>query len=489
MLRKPDRWDWVLFVVCMLFYLLFPVMDGPVWCVDSAGYVSMHITREPLYPTFLALCRGIGRLVRVDALLVTVIVQSLFAGAAAWFAGDTARKAGNGSRLLQIAAILCQFAVTILCRFAANRGSAYTDSILTEGLGLSLFVFFSCCLFLYLWTEKTKYLCFTLLFSFLLVSLRKQMMVTLLIMGIVFAWYELIRKRRVRRFVCLCAMICGVFFAGKLFDRCYQYAVRGVWMEHSGNSMGILCTLLYSSDAERDRELFEEETVRQLYEEIMEQAKEQQILYPYAEPGWLSVAVHYADSYDAIGYGIINPVVEGYLSENFRYSEEEAAMKYDEICASMSRTLFRQETQPLLRVYLYNTWRGFVNSVAKANHLLSGYAAAVYLIMGIGVWYLIRQRRRLHLRILKPEEGTEASAGECRELMERIDRSLCFTFIVMAGIVINTLVVGLIIFTQPRYMIYGMGLFYTACCMLARDILACVRMSGKLMVDKSKSRV
>ena len=101
--------------------------------------------------------------------------------------GDTARKAGNGSRLLQAAAILCQFAVTLLCRFAANRGSAYTDSILTEGLGLSLFVFFSCDLFLYLWMRKSGYLCRTLLWSFLLVSLRKQMMVTLLIMGIVFA--------------------------------------------------------------------------------------------------------------------------------------------------------------------------------------------------------------------------------------------------------------------------------------------------------------
>ncbi len=476
MLRKPDRWDLVLLAACMLFYLLFPVMDGPVWCVDSAGYVSMHITREPLYPTFLALCRGIGRLVRMDALFVTVILQSLLAGAAAWYAGDTARKAGNGSRLLQAAAILCQFAVTLLCRFAANRGSAYTDSILTEGLGLSLFVFFSCDLFLYLWMRKSGYLCRTLLWSFLLVSLRKQMMVTLLIMGIVFAWYELIKNRRIRWFMSLCVMICGVFFAGKLFDRCYQYAVRGVWMEHSGNSMGILCTLLYSSDAVSDRELFEDETIRRLYEEIMEQADEQQILYPYAEPGWLPVAVHYADSYDAIGYGIINPVVEGYLSENFRYSDEEAAMKYDEICGVMSKTLFRQKLQPLLRVYLYNIWRGFVNSVAKANHLLSVYAGAVYLVTGIGAWYLIRQRRRLKLQIRQPSEGAEASVMKYRELMERIDRSLCFAFIVTAGIVINTLVVGMIIFTQPRYMIYDMGLFYTACCMLARDILACFQM-------------
>lgn len=44
-----------LLAVCLLFYLLFPLCDGPVWCVDSASYVYMDISREPLYPTFLAL--------------------------------------------------------------------------------------------------------------------------------------------------------------------------------------------------------------------------------------------------------------------------------------------------------------------------------------------------------------------------------------------------------------------------------------------------
>lgn len=42
-------------------------------------------------------------------------------------------------------------------------------------------------------------------------------------------------------------------------------------------------------------------------------------------------------------------------------------------------------------------------------------------------------------------------------------------FIVMAGIAINSLVTGSMIFPQPRYMCYGMGLFYFAivCSVLA----------------------
>ncbi|MBD5477222.1 MAG: hypothetical protein HDR17_14800 [Lachnospiraceae bacterium] len=469
--KKTEPWEYVILCVCIGFYLLFPLMDGPVWCADSGGYVSMHITREPLYPSFLALCRVIARVLRTDALLIAVLFQSLLAGFVTWLTGYVVRRVKRGNRILQLMAILFQFAVTLLCRFAANRGSVYTDCILTEGLGMPLFVFFVICLFLYIRTKQNRYLCLTLGISFLLISLRKQMMITLLVMGIVFAWYVLVREKRVRRFLCLAVMIVGVFLAGKLFDRTYQYAVRGVWMEHSGNSMGLLCTLLYSSDVEKDQALFEDETVKELYSEIMSRADEQQLLYDYAEPGWLSVSSHYADSYDAIGYGIINPVVEGYLSEHFGYSEPEMAMKYDEICGEMSRTLLRQSTMPILRVYIYNMFKGLVNSIAQAKRLLSIYAVAAYLAAVAAAVYLIRKKKELERRI---EVNAQPEAVQRdRELIGQIDCSLCFMFIVITGIIVNALVVGLVIFAQPRYMIYGMGLFYTAGSMLGYDIIAC----------------
>lgn len=53
--KKNAIMNVVLLAVCLSFYLLFPFCDGPVWCVDSASYVYMDISREPLYPTFLAL--------------------------------------------------------------------------------------------------------------------------------------------------------------------------------------------------------------------------------------------------------------------------------------------------------------------------------------------------------------------------------------------------------------------------------------------------
>ena len=45
-------------------------------------------------------------------------------------------------------------------------------------------------------------------------------------------------------------------------------------------------------------------------------------------------------------------------------------------------------------------------------------------------------------------------------------RVLLFAEIVLCGIVVNSFVVGTMIFTQPRSMIYSMGAFYTALIMM-----------------------
>lgn len=473
--NKCHMYDMILLIICLLFYLLFPICDGPVWCKDSMSYVSMNISREPLYPIFLALMN-----VREDAeitgvgLMTAVIVQSLIAGSSTWYAGYVIKKTKNGSAILQIAAIGFQFAVSLLCRFAAIRGSVYTDCIMTEGLGLSLFVLFIVELYLYVITGQKRHAAGIMFLSFLLISLRKQMLITVLIMGVVFVWYYVIRSQKYRKFCVLILLMFSVMIAGKLFDRTYNYIVRGEWIEHCHNSMGFLCVLLYSSDLEKDSSLFKDETLRTLYLEIMEQADEQQLLYPYAEPGWLPVSSHFADSYDAIGYGIINPVIADYTRENFHYSGVEAALKYDEICEGMVRTLLGQDKMPLTLIWVYNIWKGVVNSIARATGLLNLYAIAAYLLTGTMALYLIIQKKKLQ----KTEQQIQGVA-ECRDRIEQIERSLLFAFIVMTGIAVNSIAVGLTIFTQPRYMLYNMGLFYTAGCMLLYDIIS-LRMASKV---------
>ncbi len=466
-LKKFSRTDLFLLAVCLLFYLLFPIFDGPVWCKDSLSYAGKDISREPLYPMFLALMKVLdGAEISASGMMAAVIVQSLIAGFATWYAGYVVKKTKNESRVLQFATIGFQFAVSLLCRFAAIRSSVYIDCIMTEGVCLSLFVLFTVELYLCMITEKKRHIAAAMILSFLLFSLRKQMLITIIIMGAVFGWYYIIRSRKIRKFCALVLLMLLVLSAGKLLDRTYNYVVRGAWIEHCHNSMGFLCVLLYTSDVENDQNLFEDETLKTLYLDIMEQAEEEQILYDDAEPGWLPLAVHFADSYDAIGYGIINPVVEGYIGENFSYSEVEAALKYDEICGGMVSVLLRQEKGPLMQVWAYNIWRGFVNSIARATNLLSLYSLAAYLFVGAMAWYLIAQKKKLQ-NMMQQRPGV----AEYENSIEQIGRSLTFMFIVLIAIAVNSLTVGLTIFTQPRYMLYSMGLFYAAGSMMLYDIL------------------
>ena len=46
-------------LACLIFYLVFPIIDGAVICKDSPSYMSMDFSREPFYPMLLLLMRSI----------------------------------------------------------------------------------------------------------------------------------------------------------------------------------------------------------------------------------------------------------------------------------------------------------------------------------------------------------------------------------------------------------------------------------------------
>lgn len=441
---RRNKWDICLFAIALGFYLFFPLYDGPVWCKDSPSYATMNITREPLYPTFLWIFRQLFG--ENGYLMPVVIAQSILAAYAAWKLAVTVKEYKDNSKVLALLSVCFQFGVTILCRFVAIRGSSYIDSIMTEGLGLSLYVLFIVQLYKYIVEEKAGNLAGTSVYALLLVNLRKQMLITLCLMAAVFILYYLIKERRGKKLLLLLLMTAGIFMACRFTDKLYNYWVRGAWIEHSGNSMGMLCTLIYTS-GEEDAALFEEEAERGLYEEIFARADRQGLRIAYAPQGWEDLSSHYADSYDAIGYGIVNPVVQGYIAEHFAYGEIEAVLKYDEYCDAMAKTLLGQKKGDLIKVYAANTWKGFVNSIARVNRYLNLYAIAAYMsYIGLYIYHIWKK-------------GCWA----------RRDKSAAMAEIVLGGIMVNSIVVGAMIFCQPRYMIYNMGLFYTAWSMMIYD--------------------
>lgn len=378
---KEKRWEIGLLGFCLLFYLIFPFLDGPVWCVDSNSYAAMDITREPLYPTFLWVFRrmfGEG-----NYLMPVVAVQSVLGAYAAWKLAVTVKEYKEGSRILAVLAVCFQIGVVLLNRFVAKRGSSYTVSIMTEGMGFPLYVLFIVQLYKYMMEKRARNLAGTAVLAVLLVSLRKQMLLTLCLMAVVFILYFLIKKREGKKLLGLLLLTALLLLTGKGADRLYNYLVRGQWVEHAGNSMGVLCTLIYTS-GEADDRLFQDETLKRFYTEINRQAGEAGCKISYAPKDSMGLMTHYADSYDVIGYGMINPVVQGYIREHGDGDPVHAALQYDEYCGGMVKTLLGQEKGNLIRVVLANIGEGFVNSVARVHRVLNVYAVLAYLLyMGL----------------------------------------------------------------------------------------------------------
>ncbi len=449
--------------ICLLFYLIFPVLDGPVWCVDSQSYASMNITREPLYPTFLWIFRSIFG--EEGYLMPVVLFQSVLAGYASWRLGMTVKEMTNGSRLLGLCAIGFQLFITFLCRFVANRGSAYTDSIMTEGLGLSLYLLFVLQLYQYMQKGSTRHLAAVSVLAVLLVNLRKQMMVSLCLMAAVFILYYLIKQQQMQRLLSLLLLSVGLLLLSKITDRFYNYQVRGAWIEHSGNSMGMLCSLLYTSETE-DAVLFEDPELKDLFLQIRQEMEIQQLGMEDAPKDWEGLTTHYADSYDAIGYGILNPVIQGHIRSQGAWTEVEEAQEYDAYCEAMTESLLKQEKKDLFTVLGANTIKGLINSVARMHPLLNLAALFVYVL------YLV-----LYLVLLLTGKK-----------WQRPDRILTFAEIVLGGILINSLVVGVMIFCQPRYMIYSMGLFYSALLVMGYELVSIGRAAEKGSVVEHEKR-
>ena len=105
----------------------------------------------------------------------------------------------------------------------------------------------------------------------------------------------------------------------------------------------------------------------------------------------------------------------------------------DEIGSDIADVLMHQDKRDLLKVYTANLLKGLICSDARVMPVLN--------VIGILFYFLYLF---LYTFVLRHRHMAVAQAAE----------------VVLGGIILNTIVVGAIIFPQPRYMAYGMGLFY-----------------------------
>lgn len=533
--RVKEHWSPLILFANLAAYIGFALIDGPVWCRDSNSYATMDYTREPIYPTFLWLMRKLfgenmmvhgwdltdrlgGKAPAMEPLylMAVIVVQSILAAVTVWLLSKLCYEI-SGKLRYAAAANLVMWGVDFLNRFGAKRGSTYTQSIMTEGFGVSFYILFLLSLFQYLRQRRRmelgnevlwkRYLRLSVLMMVLCASQHKQLTITLIIFAAAAIFADLRLLIRYRSFVktgnqaanqsgqqCFgktgtrkealswlsrdaAALLCAgvlIFLIGHV----YNLTFHGVWSFHTGSADKIDSTLLYTV-TEEDAELFasnekaapdDADNLRELFLSIEEELAGQQLRYVDAPSGsWVELCSHYADSYDIIGFEVLDPLVDSYVRTNrpdLIPGSMEFAIATDQVCQSLEHVLIRQNPSRLLYLWINNVRKGFVNTVLRVSTVLNWASLVLWISYLSALFLLIQREKHKSGDSFRTSEKSSCNAAEEKRCVDTI----LLAPLVLLGTLVNCMVVGAIIFPQTRYMIYNMGLFYIALILMMGEL-------------------
>jgi len=450
---SADRGWWLgIFVISVLFYLMWYWMDGIILTEDAPSYITMTSDREPGYCTFLAVMRI---LFGDYSLHAAVIVQCVIAGVAAAAITMGLKRRFLLGRIGMLLVLLIQYGVTLLNRFVAQRRYSYYNSIETEGLCYSLWIFFFLAILGILYGSsdgQSRYdnrknsIVMALLWSVVLISIRKHMLITLILLVLCLLYTGFRERQWKSAFVS--AVLCGAaaLVMTTLIDCCYNYVVRGDFTSHSGDSSFILGTELYLADEGMAQAISSEEQ-RELFLEIMRRADDKEYNIAYARKGlptegiqgsflwnWQTIQNHYSLSYDRIKFDVVMVVIREY-QDQIGIAQEDRGAHYNEIAGGIMKALLVPCILNLMKLYVCNVLHGMITTILKVHRLLNWAAVVIYCLyitLFIGLW-----RRG------------------CVE-------SLPFAAAVLLSVVVNVCFTSLTIYPQMRYMLYNTALFYQA---------------------------
>lgn len=273
-LHKSIGFSGIMLMSSLLFYLFFACFDGAVICVDSPGYLEMNLTREPLYPMFLMLCRFLFGSVSADGyLFFAVLMQSILAAVAAWSLAAFLYREFYLSKAVSFLILLISLAVSLLCRFAARRGSMYSNSILTEGLTISCYLLFFRFLLAYVFKHTKRDLLICAALTFLMISTRKQMLFSLILL--VFCMFHIsFREKKWRRGITAVVFCClGILLCCTALDMGYNYVLRGKAVRHSSDTRFLTTMAFYTAERD-DSRYIEDKEIQELFLKIYDICEE-----------------------------------------------------------------------------------------------------------------------------------------------------------------------------------------------------------------------
>lgn len=406
-MKKKEIPVWIL---SFLFFGILCAGFGVGLYPDSESYLYMTAEREPLYPLFLHLCE---KLFQSHQLQGVILIQNLLAAySVAYFTCVMHRLFLRDRKpVLEWGGTLVLWGCALMPHLMTPLGSAshmvLSNSILTEGLTYSFYLLFTTELLRGLLekevSDKKKAYVRALLYVFLLLLLRNQMVTTLLIWMIVVGFSILERKAGWKKKGLQC---CGIILTALLLismrNGCFQLYYHQYCDGYSGKSLGnvgFLANALYLADGAEDV-IIQDNALQTVYEQMQAEQKSQDLV-PGQGRTPIGRALRYEDCYDSLKFDVIQPILEKKLYAQGVTGREVNAQVYEQ-CGELFRDLLPTVLGSYFALMLDNLCLGLIRTVSLPRGIFLVIGVTVYLALFLLLIWNIgkKQSREIHLLLL-----------------------------------------------------------------------------------------
>lgn len=440
MLEKKVQVNYIIIVLTILVYAVFYIYDGSVFQVDTVGYQNMVLSREPGYPLLIRLFLVIfGEQYFVHVL---VFLQMLLACLATCVLTFTVERIWKLDSISTGIVWGIQAAFLLVCRFGSGRAAIYPSIVLTEGVTYSLyFLFFKTILQLNQETSK-KRLAEVTIYCILMMLVRSQLIVAFLGLIAIFFFKAVYRQIPWKKwFFIIGSSLIGILFVIYTY-KLYTQILYGIPTGVVGSNSFFFVSGIYGAQ-ETDIELLENEEERIIFAEIYEMCQAENLNVQYAGDGFLGTIEHYSECFDKIKFTVAQDYMWQYYEKQGIENPIELEILVDTMLKKIGAPLFVDNIAIKIKVSAQDIIRGIMRTIAKASPMLIPYVILVY---GSYVILLINL-------FCKQKSSMTAWAG-------------LFVLLMLIG---NTLAISLLIFAEPRYVLYNMVPFYIMGYLMLRE--------------------
>jgi hypothetical protein len=452
-LKKRNLTEVLIFFVFAIFFGALLVVGKPLYLGDTYQYEMQFVTREPIYSLIIQLFRFISAdnhyyLIIVFQNILAVIANTIFV--------CNIRKMFDIKNYMLPIIIILVLSPHIMTPLASSTGMIITNSLLSEGVSYSLYLFFILHMLKAIMVRKVlgKDSILAVIWAVVVSMVRGQFM-ALLIAWLVAMFVILMIDKKWKNLV-IAIMIIAVGFVGRsLIVKTYNYCENGLFVTTATGGASFVSNVIYVTDRE-DGESIEDDGIRQVFYEIYDMAYEGGYNYKFSPNGLIERGYHLEDSHDRIKFDCFYVVANEYISQTKGISIGDYQLmmvEADKVASSLIAKLLPKVFGRWIYNYLAMATMGFIRSVAVVNSVLNWYAVGIYIlaiILTILVWRHNHNSKQAY-----------------------------FMALVLLLIVGNVTATSLMIMCISRYVLYNLPLFYLAFILLVKEYIG-IYMAKKL---------